>query len=267
MKTITRRALIVFISLVAIALGSLAQAITPQQYATMLLTGVGGSGGGGATLTYTATDISKPFSGTSFTTVNIGTVAADRTIVVTAFVSSNAQAGCENAGAAPAVTVGGVTMNSVTQAGESSGGQCQYIFWLFAPSGVLNASSATIAFSGFNISNVGLAVGNINGSTTTSVNASTGNSWSGGGTVADPRGVPGDIATGVAVASGGVVMTGMGIDRSVTMSPNSSNTTVDANINTGGGVAFMAAHGTNGSPNFNGATNFNANFVIASFKP
>src|SRR5260370_35744856 len=46
MKTITRRTSVIIASLVAIALGSLAQAITPQQYATMLLTGVGGGGGG-----------------------------------------------------------------------------------------------------------------------------------------------------------------------------------------------------------------------------
>jgi hypothetical protein len=71
----------------------------------------------------------------------------------------------------------------------------------------------------------------------------------------------------VAVASGGVVIIGMGIDRTVTMTANSANTTVDTNKNSGGGDAFMAAHGTNGSPNFNGASNFNVNFVIASFKP
>jgi hypothetical protein len=44
MKTITKRSLIVLTSLVAIATGSLAQAVTPQQYATMLLLQVGGPG-------------------------------------------------------------------------------------------------------------------------------------------------------------------------------------------------------------------------------
>jgi hypothetical protein len=55
MKTITRRALIVFTSLAAIALGSLAQAMTPQLFATMMtLTGAGGGGGGGVGASFTA---------------------------------------------------------------------------------------------------------------------------------------------------------------------------------------------------------------------
>lgn len=252
-----------------IALGAIVLGVCSPASAQVPMTGAGlgaPPSGGGGSLTYTTTDLTQGFGGTSYSSVNIGTVAAYRTIVITAFVSSTTQAGCQNAGAAPTVTVGGVTMNSVTQAGESTGGECQYVFWLFAPSGVLNASTAAVAFTGFNIFNTFIAVGNINGSTTTSVNASNGDGWSGGGTHADPRGVTVDLA-GVAVATGGVVVTGMGIDRTVTMTANSSNTTVDLNANSGGGVAFMAAHGTNGSPNFNGATNFNANFVIASFKP
>jgi hypothetical protein len=212
--------------------------------------------GGGATLTYTLTQTITQANATSFANVAIGTVTSDRTIVVTAFEGSNAQTSCENgggsAGPAPTATIGGVTMTSVTQAAEF------YVYYLFAPAGVLNATTATLAFTSFNASSGwAFTAGTLTGSTTTSVNASNGNASSGGGTVADPRGVTHDLA-GVAVASGGVVLTGWGIDRTGTY---------NANIAFPGIGAFVAAHGTNGSPNFNGATNFNCNFVIASFKP
>ena len=226
---------------------------------------------GAATLTYTLTQSITQANATSFASVAIGTVTSDRTIVVTAMEGSNSLFGCENgggsAGPAPTATIGGVTMTSVTQAAESTGGQCLYVYYLFAPAGVLNATTATLAFTSFNPSSGwAFTAGTLTGSTTTSVNASNGDASSGGGTVADPRGVTNDLA-GVAVASGGFVLTGWAIDRTGTYTANSANTTMDGNIAFPGIGAFVAAHGTNGSPNFNGATNFNCNFVIASFKP
>jgi hypothetical protein len=261
-----RKLLTLWIALAAIV------AVTASSFGgSMMLLGAGKSAaGGGGTLTYTLTQTITRANAISFANVAIGTVTSDRTIVVTAQESSNGITGCENgggsAGPAPTATIGGVTMTSVTQAAESTSGQCNYVYYLFAPSGVLNATTATLAFTSFN-ANLGWAftAGTLTGSTTTSVNASNGNMWSGGGTVSDPRGVTNDL-TGVAVASGGVVLTGWGIDRTGTYTANSANTTVDGNIASGPG-AFVAAHGTNGSPNFNGASNFNGNFVIASFKP
>jgi hypothetical protein len=271
MRTITKRLFVGLIAVAVVAFGALAQAITPQQYATMMLLGAGKApAGGGGTLTYTLTQTITQANATSFASVAIGTVTSDRTIVVTAQEGSNSLFGCENGGGssgpAPTATIGGVTMTSVTQAAESTGGQCLYVYYLFAPAGVLNATTATLAFTSFNAgSGWAFTAGTLTGSTTTSVNASNGNAWSGGGTVADPRGVTNDLA-GVAVATGGIVLTGWGIDRTGSYTANSSNTTVDGNITSGIG-AFVAAHGTNGSPNFNGASNFNCNFVIASFKP
>jgi hypothetical protein len=148
METTMCKLLTFLIALAAIALG----VCTPIPAQMMMMgAGCGGAscgGGGGTTLTYTATDLTQGFGSTSYSSVNIGPVAADRVIVITAFVSSTSQAGCQNAGAAPTVTVGGHTMSTVTQAGESTGGQCQYIYYLFAPSGVLNASTAAVASPG-----------------------------------------------------------------------------------------------------------------------
>jgi hypothetical protein len=229
-----------------------------------------GRGGGGGTLTYTLTQTFTQANAFSFASVAIGTVTSDRTIVVTAQESSNSQTGCENgggsAGPAPTATIGGVTMASVTQAAESTGGQCNYVYYLFAPAGVLNLTTATLAFTSFNPSQGwAFSVGTLTGSTTTSVRASNGNAWSGGGTVANPRGVANDLA-GVTALAGDIVITGWGIDRTGPYTANSTNTTVDGQGASGPG-AFLAAHGTNGSPNFISAANFNANFVIVSFKP
>src|SRR5207253_7796306 len=68
------------------------------------------------------------------------------------------------------VTVGGVTMNSVTQAGESTNGtSCLYVYYLFAPSGVLNSASATITITCFNpAGGAVISVGTLTGSTTVS---------------------------------------------------------------------------------------------------
>jgi hypothetical protein len=113
-------------------------------------------------------------------------------------------------------------------------------------------------------------LGNLNGSASASVNAFNGDAWQGGGTTVDPRGVPNDLAA-VSVAPGGVVVTGAQIDRSGTYTANGSSITIDFSDNDSGaggqGHQMLAGHGTSGSPSINGASNFNANFVIASFKP
>lgn len=258
--------------LLAVLLGAMAPvvALTPQQMATMMLTGVGkpAVGGGGGTLTYTLTQaFTQSGVSTSFAGVAIGTVTSDRTIVVTAQESSNGITGCQNGGGAPpAVTIGGVAMANVTQAAESPNGSCNYVYYLFAPAGVLNATTATLSFTSVNpAGGWAFTAGTLTGSTTTSVNASNGNTWSGGGVTANPRGVTNDLA-GVAVATGGVVITGWGIDRTGPYTANSTNTIVDGQGASSAG-AFLAAHGTNGSPNFISAANFNGNFVIVSFKP
>src|SRR5437870_1477214 len=87
------------------ALFAILLAVSPAGSGSMSLMGVGKpAGGGGATLTYTVTDVSKAWqAGTSFTTVNIGTVAADRIIVVSLLNDSNNTVN----GRPSSVTVGG----------------------------------------------------------------------------------------------------------------------------------------------------------------
>jgi hypothetical protein len=84
MKTITRRALILFASLVAIALGTASQAIT----STMLLTGVGGGGGGGGAPVFTPTlnpaiqFINFGSATVTFSSQPIGAATADRILII-----------------------------------------------------------------------------------------------------------------------------------------------------------------------------------------
>lgn len=241
----------------------------------LLTTGAGvypAAGGGGATLTYTptATAVAWDDTGTgSFAGVAIGTVAADRIIVVSIALVSNTAAN----GRPSSVTCGGVAMTNATgTSGETpSGGGAgtnNYIYYLAAPSGVLNATTATIVVTTPFSSNYSISVGVLNGSAAASVNAFNGNAWSGGGTVADPRGVANDLAA-VAVASGGIVVTSAQIDRSGTYVASGSTITIDRTVNDIGSPnhQHVQGHGTSGSPAITGATNFNANFAIASFKP
>lgn len=220
-------------------------------------------------LTYTVTDVSQlpDNGGGTFTGVNIGAVAADRIIVVTILVDGTVQVNSRPS----SVTVGGVAMTNATgTSGETpSGGGAgvnNYIYYLLAPAGVLNASSATVQVTTPFCLHIGIAVGNINGDAAAFVNAFNGSAWQGGGTISDPRGVPNDLA-GVAVASGGVVVTGFQIDRSGTYTPNGSSIIIDYSQVDGQSHDMLSGHGTSGSPSINGATNFNANFVIAAFSP
>jgi hypothetical protein len=219
--------------------------------------------GGGATLIYTPTDLSKPWqTGPSFTSVNIGAVAADRIIVVSLLSDSNTTTN----GRPSSVTVGGVAMNSATGTiGEGAGGQNNYIYYLLAPSGVLNASSATVTITTPFSQAFEIAVGNINGSASASVSSFGGDAFS---QHVDPRGVPNDFAALTIPTDGVGVISGL-IDRSTTMVATSGSTTVDLNNPSAIGSTFshMAAHGTNGSPTFTGANNFNASFVMAAFQP
>jgi hypothetical protein len=135
MKTITRRALIVITSLVTIVLGSLAQAVTPQQWATMLLMGAGKSGGGAApTFNATANPAHVNASFTSpvtFSGVNTGTGM----VVITVQYQSGASAH----------TTSGVKLNgtpmalAVSSTAPSTNGTAEV--W-YLGSQVANASSA-----------------------------------------------------------------------------------------------------------------------------
>jgi hypothetical protein len=158
--------------------------------------------------------------------------------------------------------------NATGTLAASSGGECLFVYYLLAPSSVLNASSAAIVVNAPYALAAAISVGNINGSATASVNAVNGSSWgqAGGGS---PRCVPNDLSA-VAVASGGVVVTGALIDRNTSLTAvNTSGSTPDVNNENAGGLGwtFGQVHGTSGSPGFTGATNYNANCAIASFKP
>jgi hypothetical protein len=257
---ITMRKLLTFLIALAVTVGA-ALAPLPAAHSAGFLLLV--KPGGGGSLTYTVTDVSKAWqTGTSFTSVNIGTVAADRIIVVSLLSDSNTTTN----GRPSSVTVGGVSMTSATTTlGEGASGQDNYIYYLLAPAGVLNTSSATITITTPFSLDFAIAVGNINGSAAASVSSTGGDAFS---QHADPRGVPNDF-TALTIPTGGVgVISGL-IDRSTTMVATSANTTVDLNNPSSIGSTFthMAAHGTNGSPTFTGANNFNASFVMAVFQP
>jgi len=155
--------------------------------------------------------------------------------------------------------------NATGTIGEGASGQNNYIYYLLAPSGILNTSSDTIVITSVQNNAFAIAVGNINGSAAASVSSTGGDAFS---QHVDPRGVPNDFAA-LTIPTGGVgVISGL-IDRSTTMVATSANTTVDLNNPSSLGNFFthMAAHGANGSPTFTGANNFNASFVMAVFQP
>lgn len=231
---------------------------------------VAASSGSGATLSYTTTDVSQAWDNTGaglFSTVNIGTVSSDRIIVVTIGTVSNSSGN----GRPSSVTVGGVSMTlASSRSGETTGGiGNNYVYYLLASSGVLNSASTSVVVTTPFSQNVAISVGTLTGSTGATINSFNGDDWSGGGTVADPRGVPNDLAA-VTVASGGIVVCGGQIDRNTTMTSNSSiNTILDLSLadSSGQSHTFLQSHGSSGGPAFNGATNFNASFVITSFQP
>jgi hypothetical protein len=268
MKNIVKRSLVALLSLTVIALGTLASiAITPQQYATMMLTGAGrGSPGGGAPgggpLTYTPTDISQAWNnsgGTSitFTGANIGPVAADRIVVVSLSLNASSAANAHPS----SVTVGGLSMTLATGTlgeGASTAG-FDYIYWRLVTAADINATTANIVVNATSINNIAITVGNINGSATASVNDSQGFAWS---QAVDPRG-----AAAATVLAGGVLVTVATIDRNTTTAWTGA--TLDNNNQNAASFAYThaAAHGTNGSPTFTGANNFLASIVAAAFKP
>jgi hypothetical protein len=217
---------------------------------------------GGVTLTYTVTDVSQVVdtTNTGTFTVNIGTVAADRVVVILINTSANSGAN----GTPTSVTL---NTNAMTLAASesSTGNGGIFVYFLSVPSSLINSTSATLQVNTPFSSFTEVVVGNLNGSATASVRASNNVIWSGGGTVSDPRGVPNDLAA-VSALAGDIVVTGWAIDRTGSYSVNAGSATIDRNT-AGGSVWFVAAHGTSGSPSFNGATNFNNSFAIVSFKP
>jgi hypothetical protein len=217
---------------------------------------------GGATLTYTATDVSQvpDTTNTGTFTVNIGTIAADRVVVV--LINTSAASGSN--GTPTTVTLNGNAMTlAVSEASTGNGGI--FIYYLPVPSSLINSTTATLQVTTPFSFGTEVVVGNLNGSAAASVRASNSVIWSGGGTVSDPRGVPNDLAA-VSALAGDIVVTGWAIDRSGTYTVNGGSATVDFNA-AGGSPWFVAAHGTSGSPSFNGATNFNNSFAIVAFKP
>jgi hypothetical protein len=181
-----------------IALGANVVAVVSPVSAQMTMMGVsnGPSSGGGGSLTYTVTDISQAVdtTNTGTFTVNIGTAASDRVVVVIINTQSNTGANGTPTGTPP-VSLGGTAM---TFAGSSvsTGAGGIFIYYLPFPTG----TSATLQINTPFSSGILPVVGKLNGSVGASVRATNSVGWSGGGTVSDPRGVPNDLAAVSALA-------------------------------------------------------------------
>jgi hypothetical protein len=247
---------------ILIALAAIVAVTASSFGGSMTLLGVGKApGGGGATLTYTPTDVSQAWnnvgaSSVTFNPVNIGPVAADRIVVVSLTIQSSVTV-------SPTVTVGGLSMTNATGVlGQGTGlGGYVYIFWRLVTAADINATTAPIAVSsagGFN--NVAITVGNINGSATASNNNSQGYSWAQAGSTFGP-------ATPLTINAGGLEISCAEVDRN---DPTSASNITRDNVNQNPGSfahTHISGHGTNVSPTFTIAGNFFTAMVTAAFAP
>jgi hypothetical protein len=244
MKNIMKRSLVALLSLAVIALGTLAQATTPQEYATLLLTGAGKAGGGGGgtpTLTFIGATAAA-FSGSvaTVTNANIGTAAADRLVVVV-FTDGATET-------APTVTIGGVTATVhafASGANESTTG----IASLLVTAGTTATIVVTYA-TGTVSDGANFKVYTITGlSSTTPVG--TGTNWT---STTNP------ISTTVATSSGGVVIAGAVMFATVTTVSFSGTETYTMD-HTGSQNAFM----TEGSGRATGTASSGSSTVTATW--
>lgn len=229
---------------------------------------VDASSGGGATLTYTVTDATQTnTTGNSFSSVGIGTATSDRIVVISMVSNSNSSL---NGTVSAMVLTNGIDTINLTQAAQFGNANNTNIWYGLASTAAFNHTTATVTFTAPFISNAVIMAATLTGSATASVLGTSGSNYGGGGSTADPRGVPNDC-TAVSTATGGIVVLVGQMDRTSFggggyQGNNTSSPTPDYNV-AGGIAAGVFCHGTSGSPGINNAANFNAGFGIASFQP
>jgi hypothetical protein len=179
------------------------------QFVTLGAQGCGGTscaGGGGGSVTWTATDNPTPIAGTNnpqtFSGVNIGTPAANRYVVVCAGQDTN--------GPITSMTIGGVTATPISPNGLDGTGDGASLWYANVPSGTTASIqfNETAAFP----SNVGIAVGVLTTSTPIPPSAAI---EVANGFNPDPQ----TTTTGLTVPSGG-----MAVICGATRGPNASPT-------------------------------------------
>jgi len=158
-------------------------------------------------------------------------------------------------GVISAVTIGGNSATKAVGIDPGAAGQGDYIYYLKVTTGT--TANIVISCNGFP-GGIGIAVGTITGSATTTFSAS---NTVGPSAVADPHSLT------TTVPSNGIGIVGVIVDRATT--PTWTGATGDANITEVGGnaMALLMAHTTNNSPSFTGANNFNLTMVAATFGP
>lgn len=217
--------------------------------------GKGAPASGGGPLVFTATDVSQPWQSSSIAlpvtfSANIGTASSDRRVIVVIAVD-----GSLTQGVLSAVTINGVNANK--DVGIDPNSQGIYIYSALVTSGS-GAQSIVINGSGAFPNGVGIAVGTITGSATSSLSATNSVGLS---NLPDPHSLT------TVVPTNGVGIVGVCTDRAFT--PVWTNATGDANLtepnhNT---MSLQMAHTTNNSPSFTGANNFGVAMVAATYAP
>jgi hypothetical protein len=213
------------------------------------------SGGSALTFTPTATTVAwsvAPSPPVTFSAVSIGTASSDRIVVAVLAVDGNATNGVISG-----ITIGGTSATQAAKLDPTATIKGIYIYYLKVTSGT--TANIVVSCSGFP-GGIGLAVGIITGSATTSLGTSaTSDQWT--SPQSDPHSITATIPTN------GVGVVGVTIDRATT--PTWTNATGDANTTepSGNTEAMLMAHTTNNSPSFTGANSFAMVLASAPFGP